>query len=56
MFEVDDQVWLNNKDRKVGFNPKLQPKRNDPFTLLERRGVDYIIRADDSKKQIVVHQ
>lgn len=56
MFEVDDWVWLNNKDRKRGFNPKLQPKWSGPFTLLERLGIGYVIRADDSKKQIVVHQ
>jgi transposase InsO family protein len=50
VFEVGDRVWLNNKARKVGLNPKLQPKWNGPFTVLERRGVDYVIKADDNKK------
>jgi hypothetical protein len=55
-FSIGDRVWLNNKKRKVGLNPKLQPKWLGPFTVIDQRGVDYVIKADDNHKHILVHQ
>ena len=37
LFGVGDLVWLENKRRRKGENPKLQPKFVGPFEVLETR-------------------
>ena len=43
LFAPGDMVWMENKRRRKGENPKLQPKFVGPYHVLEAR-VDILIK------------
>ena len=51
------QVWLNNKYFKPGENRKCAPRRDGPWTIIEKldNGVNFSIRNSNTKAFKVVH-
>ena len=56
-FSPDEKVWLTAKYFKAGESGKCAPRRNDPWTIIEKlgNGVNYAIRNDSTKQFKIVH-
>ena len=56
-YSKGDMVWLKVKHYKTGENRKLSPRRNGPWTVIEKlpNGVNFKICNDNTKETKIVH-
>ena len=55
--QEDERVWLKTNPFKTGGNPKLAPRRNGPWTVIEKlpNGVNFRIKNAHKETKIVHH-
>ena len=56
-YENGQKVWLKVKYYKTGENRKLSPRRNGPWSVIDKlpNGVNFKIRNDQSHEEKIVH-
>ena len=56
-YHIGEKVWLKTKYYKTGENKKLSPRRNGPWTIVEKlpNGLNFRIENDSTRNRKVVH-
>ena len=56
-YHVGEKVWLKTKYYKTGENKKLSPRRNGPWTIVEKlpNGLNFQIENDSTGNKKIVH-